>query len=250
MRRIIFLLIALVVLALGFSAVAAQDATPIELGVPVEGEITNDDYELAYTFTGSAGDVVLIQMYQAPNATDYVDAYLLLEGPNGRVFAENDTDAAYYSQSTIVAELPEDGEYTIIATRYSGRTGNSVGEFILQANVVEPLEAGDKLEATIYGYSADERLTPNQYVIRGSGSVKIGFSQTVGDLFADIYLYPWEDGTSYPESVFELTDTSKLSSAVLTVELEEGVLYVLTVKDSFASSVFDDSSATVTITIG
>ncbi len=250
MRRVLILLTAVFALSLGAVAVMAQDATPIELGSKVEGEITADTYELLYTFNGSAGDVVLIQMYQPPNPDDYVDSYLILNGTNGRPIAENDTDPAYYGQSTIVKELPDDGEYTIVATRYSGRTGDSVGAFILTASVVTPYTTGDTIDSTIYGYGSDMNSVPQQYVIAGSGSAKIGFSQDIGELFTDLSLFPWEDGTSYPDAVFELTNTSKLGSAVMTVELEEGTYYVLTVKRSFNSSVYDDSSVPVTITIG
>jgi len=63
-------------------------------------------------------------------------------------------------------------------------------------------------------------------------------------------LYPWLDVDSYPVSLFTLSDTSKTTSAVVSVELEEGTLYILTVKDSFSSSVYDDSEKKITITVG
>jgi hypothetical protein len=229
---------------------AAQDATALKLGESVTGEISADSYEIPYTFEGKSGEVALIQMWEAPDASDYVDTYLILQGPDGKVFAENSNDPALYSNSVIAATLPADGKYTIIATRDGGRTGDSVGPYVLQANIVEPLKAGSKIDATIYGYDNKARNTPEQFVVQGSGATKISFSQEITDLFPDLKLYPWEDVDSYPTALFALTDTSKTTSAVVSVELEEGMFYILTVKDSFSSSVYDDREKKITITVG
>lgn len=250
MRKALFLMLVLLVAVSVAGVAAAQDATALTLGEPVEGEITADSYEFPYTFDAKAGDVVLIQMWEAPDASDYVDTYLILQGPDGKVFAENSNDPGNYSNSVIAAVLPDAGTYTVVATRDGGRTGDSVGPYVLQANVVQPLAAGSKIDATIYGYDNDARNVPEQFVVTGSGATKISFSQEISDLFPDIKLYPWEDVDSYPTALFSISDTSKTTSAVISVELEEGKLYVLTVRDSFSSSVYDDSEKPVTITVG
>jgi hypothetical protein len=248
-KTLLFMLAALVMISV-VGVTAAQDATPLTLGEAIEGEITNDDFEVLYTFDGSAGELALIQMWQAPDAEEYVDTELILQDPSGSDIASGPGDAALYSQATIAVELPEDGTYTIIATRYEGRTGESVGPYVLVANIVEPLAAGSKVDATIYGYDSELRTIPQQYVVQGSGATKISFTQEVGDLFPDLKLYPWIDGEEYSTPLFTLQDTSKVSSAVVSVELEEGTLYILTVRDSFSSSVYDDSEKTITITVG
>ncbi len=250
MRKALSLMLVLFIAVSVVGVAAAQDATALTLGEAVNGEITADSYEIPYTFEGNAGDVALIQMWEAPDASDYVDTYLILQGPDGKVFAENANDPANYSSAVIAATLPDDGTYTVIATRDGGRTGDSVGPYVLQANVVEPLAAGAKIDATIYGYDHELRTTPQQFVVLGSGATKISFSQEISDLFPEIRLYPWEDVDSYPTPLFSLSDTSKTTSAVVSVELEEGVLYILSVRDSFSSSVYDDSEKPITITVG
>lgn len=250
MRKALWFMLVLVLAVSVAGVTAAQDATPLTLGESVTGEITADSYEIPYTFDAKAGEVALIQMWEAPDASDYVDTYIILQGPDGKVFAENSNDAALYSNSVVAAVLPDDGTYTVIATRDGGRTGDSVGPYVLVANIVEPLKAGSKIDATIYGYDNKARNTPEQFVVQGSGATKISFSQEISDLFPDLKLYPWLDVDSYPVSLFTLSDTSKTTSAVVSVELEEGTLYILTVKDSFSSSVYDDSEKKITITVG
>jgi hypothetical protein len=230
--------------------ITAQDTTALTLGESVSGEISDDSYEISYTFDGKSGEIALIQMWQDPAASDYVDPYLILESPDGKTFAENSSDSALYSQATIAVSLPDDGTYTVIATRNDGRTGDSIGPYFLVANIVEPLTSGSKVDATIYGYDNENRTIPQQYVVQGSGATKISFSQEISDLFPDLLLYPWEDVDQYPTSLFDLSDTSKVSSAVVSVELDEGTLYLLTVRDSFSSSVYDDSEKSITITVG
>ena len=250
MRKALLLILAALVMVSVVGVTAAQDATPLTLGEAIEGEITNEEFEVLYTFEGSAGEVALIQMWQAPDADEYVDTELILQGPNGRDIASGPGDPALYSQATIALELPEDGTYTIIATRYEGRTGDLIGPFVLVTNIVEPLVAGSKIDATIYGYDSDLRDIPQQYVVQGSGATKISFSQEIDDLFPDLKLYSWEDGKEYSAPLFTLEDTSKVSSAVVSVELDEDTLYILTVRDSFSSSVYDDSEKTFSITVG
>ncbi|MEO8606974.1 MAG: hypothetical protein ABI690_03785 [Chloroflexota bacterium] len=250
MRKALWLMLVLIIAVSVAGVTVAADATALKLGESVDGEITADTYEIPYTFDGKKGEVALIQMWEAPNASDYVDTYLILQGPDGKVFAENSNDPALYSNSVIAATLPTDGTYTVIATRDGGRTGDSVGPYVIQANIVEPLKSGSKIDAAIYGYDNDARNTPEQFVVEGSGATKISFSQEITDLFPDLKLYPWEDVNSYPTALFTLAETSKTTSAVVSVELEEGTLYILTVKDSFSSTVYDDSEKKITLTVG
>ncbi|HSS97306.1 MAG TPA: hypothetical protein VLK33_09760 [Terriglobales bacterium] len=250
MRKALLFMLVLVIAVSVAGVTVAQDATPLTMGESVTGEISADSYEIPYTFDGKAGEVALIQMWQAPDASDYVDTYIILQGPDGKVFAENSNDPALYSNSVVAAILPDDGTYTVIAARDGGRTGDSVGPYVLVANIVEPLKAGSKIDATIYGYDNKARNTPEQFVVQGSGATKISFSQEITDLFPDLKLYPWLDVDSYPVSLFTLSDTSKTTSAVVSVDLEEGTLYILTVKDSFSSSVYDDSEKKITLTVG
>ena len=101
----------------------SQDAAPavvegentISYGGTVEGEVTEAQPERSYTFSGSAGDVVTIELV----GDEGFDAYLLLQNTDGETLEFNDDASADVRDSLIEDyELPEDGEYIIVASSY------------------------------------------------------------------------------------------------------------------------------------
>ena len=97
---------------------AGPDLRSIAPGQTRESRIDENDPRAPFlrghfepvTFDGQAGEDVTIEM----ESDD--DSYLILYGPNGDVVAENDDHRGL--DSRIQTALPEDGEYTIIATSY------------------------------------------------------------------------------------------------------------------------------------
>lgn len=85
-------------------------------------------------FEASAGDEVTIT-----HSSNAFDAYLVLEGPNGSIIAENDDGDGISLNSRISTTLTERGTYTIWAGSYS--SGNSTGPFTL--SLEEGLYSGD-----------------------------------------------------------------------------------------------------------
>ncbi|MFN8375857.1 MAG: hypothetical protein U0694_23665, partial [Anaerolineae bacterium] len=88
------MLIALVVFAaLTLGAVASvfaqDDAIEIAYGDVVDGEISNDEFEVNYVFSGSEDDLVMIEMFPEPG-TYGVDPKLQLKDDDGDVLFEND----------------------------------------------------------------------------------------------------------------------------------------------------------------
>jgi tetratricopeptide (TPR) repeat protein len=71
-----------------------------------------------YKFTGEAGQILSISMTSA----DF-DTVLTLLSPTGEEVAFND-DFGRSLNSTIVATIPADGEYTVIAKSFSGQGGD------------------------------------------------------------------------------------------------------------------------------
>lgn len=247
MRKVMILslLVAVLLAAFGASVVAAQDKTPIEFGQWVEGTLSNDTYETKYTFSGSKGQIILLEMIPKPGTYD-LDPAVVLRNSDGDILGQNDDFS--YPLSVVVATLPSDGDYTVLATRSGGKGGSSEGDFWLRASVVEPLSGGTKTDVTIT--SDSEKDTPTVFVLapESDGAIKVGFSQQIGDLYASLDIAEWVDD-SYPTSIMSLSDTSKVSAATFSVELEGGKLYVMTVKRAFGSFVFDTKDATVTITV-
>ncbi|NDJ86396.1 MAG: hypothetical protein GYB66_10950, partial [Chloroflexi bacterium] len=137
---------------------------PIAYGTTVRGRITEDQTEIRYIFQGNAGDLVEIAM-NAEAAAQPLDTYLILEDAEGNILAENDDiTPGTVRDSFIFAELPEDGEYTIIATRYSGDTAPlTTGSFTLALQYQDPAVAGVNREALtiFYGQPLTETINEN-----------------------------------------------------------------------------------------
>ena len=106
---------------------AAQLATVLCLSaaVPVLAQpILEEDVEFqpqqdTYTFTADAGETVIIEM-----VSDEFDTFITLLNPAGEVLEQND-DYNGLPQATIVAELPESGEYTVLAGSFYGQVGGN-----------------------------------------------------------------------------------------------------------------------------
>ena len=116
----------------------------------------------SYTFTGQAGQPVIIQM-----VSEEFDTFVTLLNPAGEILEQND-DYNRLSQATIVVQLPEDGEYTILAGSFYGQLG---GNYRLSVNPATDFQlvydrAIDLMLSEDYGeaaeaYSAAIILQPN-----------------------------------------------------------------------------------------
>ncbi|MBN1201068.1 MAG: PPC domain-containing protein [Anaerolineae bacterium] len=244
-KNIVFGLVAALVAVLALplvvtSVAEAQGGEALELGQWVEGELTEAEYEVFYTFEGTAGTVLVFEMY----ATTYdLDPVLILRDPSGVAIAQNDDFSGL--DSMLILELPADGEYTILATRSGGSTGSSFGPYRLRASEASVLEVGGSVEATVY---ADyEKDMPNLFVVKpeATGTYAFSFEQPEGDLRAMFRLSNAEDDML----VFELTETAGVRTGTLNTDLEGGMVYVLTVRQSFMSFVMEDISIQVTVSL-
>ncbi len=114
---------------------ASRDTVELALGQSVSGELQDSDSEYEpsrfqdlYSFSGSAGQHVRVDL-----PGDF-DTYLVLRGPGGEEFTNDDYDGSY-TRSLIDVTLPEAGRYQVVATSYGAETiGNynlSVGLLVL-----------------------------------------------------------------------------------------------------------------------
>ena len=124
-------------LALAGTAFAQGDATPIAYGDTVEGEVTNAEFEVPYRFTGAAGDVVQVRMVVDDSGDFYEPTLILLDADNAVVASIE----AWY-EALLLMPLPADGEYTILASRFGGRTGTAEGGYTLTLGALVGLQPG------------------------------------------------------------------------------------------------------------
>ncbi len=104
-----------------------EESETLSYGEPVKGAITGENVQQAYTFEGHAGDVVSVCM----DALRDLEPYVVLLTPEGDYLAES-SDFLYESYAQVQdITLPEDGVYTVVATRYMGADGISAGAYTL-----------------------------------------------------------------------------------------------------------------------
>jgi hypothetical protein len=225
----------------------AQDA--LEFGQGVQGEISNREYEFEYTFTGSEGQLISIDMRVTEGSN--LDPEVFLYDADNELLAQNDDFS--YPNSLILITLPADGEYTIVATRNDGRSGSSEGEFELTVSVPESMELGADYEAAFtsdYNSSTVYLLAPTE-----DGPVTLTFSQDVSEIYARITVSTSPDWAEDPEFGF-YNEVMSVSSAIsekgsISLNLQAGIIYLVEVEMGGYSpdSTFSEDEATVTISV-
>ncbi|MCZ7538778.1 MAG: PPC domain-containing protein [Anaerolineae bacterium] len=103
----------------GTGAAPANGVRELAYGVAVNGAIGDNTTSQVYTFAGSAGERIQITMKASPGSS--LDSYLELQDTNGAVVdANDDIVPGQVRDAQIATELPADGEYVVIASRYVG----------------------------------------------------------------------------------------------------------------------------------
>jgi hypothetical protein len=204
--------------------VLAQGGGTLDYGVPAQGTITDNGHVLAYTFEGTANDVVIIEMTAASGD---LDPLLELVDPSGRLLITNDDISGDDRNARIQPfALPVTGTYQINATRYNRESGISTGTFSLRVDrVEEPAATEDALPALAVDYQLIE-----YNVVRGGRLAEAGtqyylFAGEAGDIVVGI-LQP-QDPAIQPVVRFYDTDLNQLSDSFNREEGGVATYYVL-----------------------
>lgn len=113
------------------AAAQEPDARPIRYGETVTGALDDERYEERWTFDGRRGELIRVVMERAIDAPGSLDGYLLVLGPDGATLLEVDDSGDSVMPSVEEFELPADGAYTLVATRFGFANGYSAGEYSL-----------------------------------------------------------------------------------------------------------------------
>ncbi len=247
------------------SLVGQDAATEGELmfGSQIEGRLNRRDTQLAsgeyydtIMFNGRAGQGVTLRM-----ESSHIDTYVMLRGPGG-LSIDND-DGPDGTNSHLEATLPQDGEYSILATSYSpGETGrytirleegtraeqNATGRvYAILAGITDYQDSNDlpfcaedaeKLgeELTETGIMADESiiLTNSQVTRQNLEDAFMTVAQAAGP--DDVFLFFYSGHGAYLEGRSELDDRDE-------------TLYVVDghITDDEVNSWFDEVNARMAI---
>jgi len=223
-------------LILGLGAFGAQAQDAIEAGDTVTGELTDDAFAVEYTYEGTEDEVVVITL--AP-----VDLLAELNNPAIIVRDENGDDLLRYDgygSSTVVVLLPEDGEYTIVATRTDDAAGTSIGEYTLTVTAPDELEAGD---------SVDDELTSEDtmyYVYRGDADFVLSYVRE-GEYAPEFTVNTLDTDITIDSLVTMATFGGKLATQGSVGVIPGGEIYVIKVGQARFDFYFDTVEARFTL---
>lgn len=173
---------------------------------PVTGELTADVSAVEYTFSGAAGDVLFF-IYQPVDILGDLDRpKLVVTAPNGRELLAIDAFGAMEG----AAWLPEDGLYTVTATRVDE---TSVGEFSLAVHLVPELVSGKT-----YTTAIDNDGISFYYAMGGQPFI-LHYTKLSGDFYPSLSANVIRDGDYNPGA---LDYMAQLQGS----EVEQGMLYV------------------------
>jgi len=245
MKRLSVLLIAIVALLPLVVSVHAQDASPVETNIAygdtVSGEVSNRSFETLYFFEGKAGDVVQIEMIASENAD--LDAYLYLTTLENEIIAQNDD---YFNlNSRIIARLPADRVYQIVATRNGQRTGRGQGSYRLMLNQVRVADLGVTLEGTA---TVGDTPPTHVFVPDSAGVYTLRYNNVRGDYFPAVVISRLQEGSAYEEDIGTMAGRF-LRGGEITLEFDLDAIYILSLEQSYYNSTNTGATAVYTLAI-
>jgi len=191
------------------------------------GAISDEYYGVEHTFSGRAGEEVTITMKKFKGN---LDPYLKLRGPDGTTL-DTDNDGWTGRNSRIEITLPQDGAYTIHATRYKGYNGTTSGQYILRIQSdTHPTGGVLHPNQIIRGYIGKD-LNSITYSFDYTGALDRGVNVTVRTQFSrqypDLDLY---DSNNNPLDIFICASTR--SAILACTQMPQTGKYYIRVKVS------------------
>jgi hypothetical protein len=237
-RVILTALVLLLPLVIGGIPVSAQGGGAISYGETISGEITNAAFEVPFTFTGAADDIVVIRMVPVELYGDLDEPSVILLDSNNGVVGSVDR----FGDVTFATVLPADGEYTILATRANGRAGDAVGEFKLTLLNPQVLNTGDSVSGTI---TSEET---NFYAVRGLPRFTVNYELTGGDFHPELTVN-LIDRNSLDEQAVLFGAQMVAGSVTIVADPTLGDVYIIKLAEALFDFNFNTVSADYTLTV-
>lgn len=243
MKRLTILLIVLALVLMALPMANAQGTAGdgvLEFGETERGEISNETFEVEYTFTGTAGQVVVIQMLPVDEFGDLSSPGIILLDSANTVLGAHDT----FGNLTFAAQLPADGDYTVIATRRDGRSGDSFGEYDISLFEPPVLADGETLEGSV------SSETTAFFAYSTMAPFELAYNITTGDFNPAVYVNVIDEDGRLDE-VIRLEGEQLVGGSVIVQPESETVAttYVITVTEGFFDFNFDEVNANYTLTV-
>ncbi|MGB7337892.1 MAG: PPC domain-containing protein [Phototrophicaceae bacterium] len=156
MRTLSKILVAGLLLISAISIVSAQSLM-ITYDEVVTGSLDDNNYEQIYTFEGQAGDTITISM-QSEGDDVRLDSFVFLRDAQGNDLTFDDDAGGNLNSFVGPYTLPDDGVYTVVATRFSQEQGTSSGDYTLVVNLedVQSIVIGEAVSVSFETLNAFE----------------------------------------------------------------------------------------------
>lgn len=178
MRALFVIVLALAVWGAALPALA-QTATPINIGDTVEGSLTTTQPQARYTFTGEAGQVIVITLI-----SNAFDAYLTLEDANGMFVASDDDGGGGGNARIGPLALPASGSFVIIATSLFGTETGAYSLKLATPQVSDSmLQFGDVVEDEL---TSSELVKTYYFEAQAGDAVIISLKSTALDAYLEL----------------------------------------------------------------
>ena len=143
----------------------SQPGSALRSGDSVTDTITDDQPQVYYALHASQGDILALAMTRASGS---LDPHLQVLSPDRFVIADNDDQIGASARNARIDALiiKQTGEYIIIASRYGGPAGDTVGGFVLTVEEAENSGAGALPQAPLpirYGETKQAALSHQQH---------------------------------------------------------------------------------------
>jgi hypothetical protein len=241
MKRMIITVNILLTLIFVLPALAQEGGTKIEYGQTVTGEITNQNFEVPFTFEGNQGDVVVIEMAPVDVLGDLNSPSVILLDAGFNMLGSVDSG---FGTAVFASKLPGDGEYTILASRRDGRAGDSVGQFTLQLIKPPVLKVGESIQDMVSSEAT------NYYVVETQGPFSISYEKLSGDFYPAVLIHLINDDNEL-EEVASMQGKSFVQGTlgIETASITTSIPYCVTVQEALFDFNFDEVTADYSLTL-
>ncbi len=152
------ILVVVLILSIAPTFVHAQ-GSKLTYGQTAKGRITNENFRIVYSFDGRQGDVVDITLSRTEGS---LDPLLILTDDQNNLITRDDDSAPGYDAAILSQQLPHDGTYFVIVTRFGQERGLTTGGYALTLSHVGATTSGSGTELQ-YGDSVVSELNTGQF---------------------------------------------------------------------------------------
>ena len=167
---------------------------PIAYGESRSGALSHQQYERFYTFEAARNDLVTISMSRG--SAGELDSFVILADANYAPLVEDDDSGAGQNARIADYPIPADGVYHIVATRFDGSKGGTLGDYLLSLDVLRDARETIPDDAVSISYgtsvtgkiSADDDQDLYAFYARQGEVITVSMTRVDGNLDAFLEL--------------------------------------------------------------